>query len=203
MREVKIINQYATITDVINKSRFIAEIFPVNNELAIKEILNNIKLKHPKARHYCYAYIINQEYQNIENQSDDGEPSKTAGLPMLEILRYENLVNVLIVVTRYFGGTLLGTGGLIKAYSNALKHVLSEIDIKEAHLFYGYEIKVSYHDSELLKYLIIQSNGFIDEIKYDDDVIIKGYLVNKNDISLINEKFNNGLTISIIESQYR
>lgn len=96
------------------KSKFIANIFYVESEHEAEEILNSIRKKYHDARHHCFAYRIYQEGRVISRQSDDGEPSGTAGAPMLNILEKQELSNVLLVVTRYFGGILLGTGGLVK-----------------------------------------------------------------------------------------
>lgn len=117
-------NIQAEITE--KKSRFIANLFYVENadeaEIRIKEI----KKKYHDAKHNCFAYLIFENGEIYKKFSDDGEPSGTAGAPMMEIIEKENLRNVLIVVTRYFGGILLGTGGLVRAYSDSLKEAISK-----------------------------------------------------------------------------
>ena len=111
---------------VEKKSRFIANLFYVENpeeaELRIKEI----KKKYHDAKHNCFAYLTFENGEIYKKFSDDGEPSGTAGAPMMEIIEKENLRNVLVVVTRYFGGILLGTGGLVRAYSDALKEAIKK-----------------------------------------------------------------------------
>ncbi|NLJ72270.1 MAG: YigZ family protein, partial [Syntrophomonadaceae bacterium] len=107
---------------VIKKSRFIGYISPVNSETEAEDIVKKAKQKWPNARHYCYAYVLRE--QNLERYSDDGEPSGTAGVPILGVLRNQNLENIIVVVTRYFGGTLLGAPGLVRAYSNATSQVI-------------------------------------------------------------------------------
>lgn len=102
---------------VVQKSRFIAALLPVASEMDAREKLKAIQLKHSTARHNVFVYRIG----NCERFSDDGEPSGTAGKPVLEVLRQENIDHVLLVVTRYFGGILLGAGGLIRAYANSAK----------------------------------------------------------------------------------
>ncbi len=104
---------------VEKKSKFIAHAFYVESINEAEEYLGKIRKKYYDARHNCYAYRINVEDETYEKQSDDGEPSGTAGAPILNILKKKELSNVLVVVTRYFGGILLGTGGLVKAYSEA------------------------------------------------------------------------------------
>lgn len=106
----------AEITE--KKSRFIARVFPVKTEEEAVAFLQKVRKEHRDARHHCYAYITGEDGA-LEKFSDDGEPAKTAGLPMLELLRKKRLRNICVVVTRYFGGTLLGTGGLVRAYSAA------------------------------------------------------------------------------------
>lgn len=202
MTKIRVIDQYATQTDIILKSQFICEIFPVYNEKEARQCLVEVKARHPKAAHHCYAYVLKNEYQNIENQSDDGEPTRTAGLPMLKILRYENLVNIIVIVTRYFGGTLLGTGGLVRAYAGVLKHTLAHAQIKEACLYFGYIIKIAYADNEELKHLIKKKQGLVTSVKYQDQVVVTCYLKNKEDIQVIKQNFKNDLSITIIETRY-
>ena len=118
-------NEYKTVKDigiaeiVEKRSRFIASVRPVSSEEDALEYLNMLKQKYWDARHNVYAYIIREN--NIMRYSDDGEPSGTAGVPVLDILKREELTDVIVVVTRYFGGILLGTGGLVHAYSKAAK----------------------------------------------------------------------------------
>lgn len=103
---------------VEKKSRFIAHVFPVNSEEEAQAQIEEIRKKYWDARHNCHAFVIG-EHNEISRCSDDGEPSGTAGRPILEVLTGEGVHNVLVIVTRYFGGTLLGTGGLVRAYSQA------------------------------------------------------------------------------------
>ena len=199
---IKTIENQVTNTIVIEKSRFICQLFPVNNEMEAKKILKEIKKSHPKANHHCYAYLIKKEQQIIENQSDDGEPAKTAGLPMLEILRHENIVNVLAVVTRYFGGTLLGTGGLIRAYSKAVKQALNFANIKEVSLRYGYLINVDYSLYNIVEYEIRKFSGIIKDIKYGEEVMITFYIIAPDFINYLQDKVNNKIKITILDSEY-
>ena len=107
------------------KSRFIAQVFPVETEEEVTQTIEQIKKKYWDARHNCYAFVLGSRGE-ISRCSDDGEPSGTAGRPILEVITGQQLCNVLIVVTRYFGGTLLGTGGLVKAYSRAVQAGLAD-----------------------------------------------------------------------------
>lgn len=155
------INQYKTINDIfdgeikVKKSRFLCQLIPVTAETEAKEHIESIKKKHYNANHSCSAYRIGKE-QILERYSDDGEPSGTAGMPMLEVLRGADLTNILAVVTRYFGGTLLGTGGLVRAYTDATKEVLETTKIITKKLQRKFVVDVSYTLSGKLEYLIHQ-----------------------------------------------
>ncbi len=117
---------------VIEKSRFITRIFRVDSIDNVNNILEEIRKKHYDATHNCYAYILGDN-QEIQKCSDDGEPQKTAGFPMMDVLKKNNLTNVLVIVTRYFGGVLLGTGGLVRAYSNSLLQAIEKSEKIKIH----------------------------------------------------------------------
>jgi uncharacterized YigZ family protein len=148
------IEEAVTIELIEKKSRFIGNIFPVCDEEEVRSILASLKSKYKDAGHHCYGYIIG----NKEGFSDDGEPSGTAGKPILATLRGSGLNNVLIVVTRYFGGTLLGTGGLVRAYSESTKTAIEHA--KRITLIYGYKvmIQIDYSYLKKLQYLLEQKN---------------------------------------------
>lgn len=199
---LKTIDECVETSLEIQKSRFICNLCPVQDEKQAKEYINLIRKKHPKAAHHTYAYIIKQQFQNIENQSDDGEPQKTAGLPMLDILRYEGLVNVIVVVTRYFGGTLLGVGGLIKAYSSSLKNGVDHAKIIEAKLMKGYEIRVSYSLHQTIEHDLKKDKALIKKVSFEDDVLIVFYSENEKIIDYLVEKTNNNIKINELEAIY-
>ncbi len=125
--EYKTVSGYASAEIIEKKSKFIGYISPADTEEAAWQFLEFIRQKHRDATHNVYAYILNEN--NINKFSDDGEPAKTAGAPVLDVISGEGLTNVIIVVTRYFGGTLLGTGGLVKAYKQAAKAALDNTKI--------------------------------------------------------------------------
>ena len=112
----------------IKKSRFICHLKRIDNEDMAREYINQIKKEHYKANHNCSAYTLG-ENQEIQRSSDDGEPSGTAGIPMLEILKKRGIINTLAVVTRYFGGTKLGASGLIRAYSGSVNNALDTVQL--------------------------------------------------------------------------
>ena len=138
------------------KSRFIAHVVPVSSEEEAQAFINKQKKQFFDARHNCSAFVIGDN-QEITRCSDDGEPSGTAGRPMLEVLLNEGITNVCVVVTRYFGGTLLGTGGLVRAYQGAVKEGLNNSVIIEQ--ISGKELSVScdYTDVGKLQYLFANS----------------------------------------------
>lgn len=142
---LKIIQKGGTGEVVEKKSRFIAQIFPIETEEQALELLAQVKKKHYDARHNCFAYVLG-ENNETERCSDDGEPSGTAGRPMLDILTGQGIHDALAVVTRYFGGTLLGTGGLVRAYSAAVKAGLANCSIVEKSRGYCVTVVTDYNN---------------------------------------------------------
>ena len=161
-------------TELIEKkSKFIANLFYIESVKEAEEIINKIKKKYFDARHNCIAYRVLEKNRLIEKSSDDGEPSGTAGAPMLSILQKNNLKNVLVIVTRYFGGILLGTGGLVRAYSNSL---LQAIEIsKKVEKCYGQELKVvlDYNEFENFKYYCKNNKINIVDNQYLENIVCK------------------------------
>lgn len=156
----------------VKKSKFIANIIKITDEQDAKEKLNQIRKEYSDSRHNCYAYIVydNETKTKIEKSSDDREPSGTAGIPMLTLLQKNNLVNVLIVVTRYFGGILLGTGGLVRAYTDSSKQALEAAKIIE--LQYGeiLEYCIEYDEFEYFKYICEKNNIEIVKTEYSNNI---------------------------------
>jgi uncharacterized YigZ family protein len=124
-------------------SKFIAYAFPFPHENDLKSIIADIKTAHPKARHHCYAYRLTPD-KNIYRVNDDGEPSGTAGRPILNVLLSKELTNILVVIVRYFGGTLLGVPGLINAYKTATEDAILNAQIVEQTINDVYELKFDY-----------------------------------------------------------
>jgi len=148
------------------KSRFIANIFHVENVTEADEKIKQINKKYYDAKHNCYAYIVD----GIEKCSDDGEPSGTAGAPMLNILQGSNLCNIIVIVTRYFGGILLGTGGLVRAYSEATKRAIENSDVVEIVSGERYIIEVSYENVNNVLYWCNKLNIKICENVYETSI---------------------------------
>ena len=143
---------------IVKKSRFIASMFYIESEEQANQIIKETKKKYFDAKHNCYAYRINNSNYVLEKYSDDGEPSGTAGQPILNVLKGKELENVLIIVTRYFGGILLGTGGLVKAYTDSTISVMENTNIVNKALGSKIKIEVSYNELDKLNYYIRQNN---------------------------------------------
>lgn len=157
------------------KSRFIATVRPVESEDEAVSFINETKKKYWDARHNCSAFVIGKR-QELTRCSDDGEPAGTAGRPMLDVLLKENIHNAAVVVTRYFGGVLLGTGGLVRAYQQATKAGLSASEITEkkdgAVLF----IRTDYTGIGRLQYLFAQEKITVMDTAYEADVLVKAVI---------------------------
>lgn len=174
----------------IKKSKFITKLYRVNNINEINNILNEVKNKYKDSTHICYAYIIN----NMEKCFDDGEPSGTAGLPILNILKKNNLTNILAVVIRYFGGIKLGAGGLTRAYSNSISNTLKLTNIVELTEGYLIELEFSYDQVKLVDYMLNNKNIISKE--YNDNIIYKFYL-NETELSFVSELEKIAIHVSI------
>ncbi len=155
---------------VEKKSKFIATLCYIKNEEQANNLIKDIKKQYHDARHNCFAYRIMTESGVVERFSDDGEPSGTAGGPMLNILGKNNLCNVLVVVTRYFGGILLGTGGLVRAYSDATIKVINSATIARETIGLEAEIEIEYAQLEGFKYYCNKNNIRIVNVVYEDSI---------------------------------
>ncbi|MBQ3038410.1 MAG: YigZ family protein, partial [Clostridia bacterium] len=153
---------------VEKKSKFIASVCPCETEEEALDFLKKIKSKYPDATHNVYAYVIDEN--NIFRYSDDGEPQGTAGMPVLDTIRKEGIVDVCVVVTRYFGGTLLGTGGLVHAYGASASLGLNEAKIVTRALCNVVSVKVDYTMVGKLQHKIACDNLILDNTDYADDV---------------------------------
>jgi len=153
-------------------SKFLAFVYPVENDQQIKEILNQLKKEHHTANHHCYAYRLGADKMNYR-ANDDGEPSNTAGKPILGQIQSNDLTNILIVVVRYFGGTLLGVSGLINAYKNSASDVIKVSTIIEKQILFNYTIQFYFeHLNDVMK------------------------LLKQLDCKIINQQFDNNCEIS-------
>lgn len=172
MCDVKIVIEGAEGEIIEKKSRFIATVRPVKDESEATAFIDEIKKKYWDARHNCSAFVIG-EHNELTRCSDDGEPSGTAGRPMLEVLLGEEVHNVAVVVTRYFGGVLLGTGGLVRAYQAAVKEGLSCSKIAMQRKGKVYALTMDYNEWGRVQSYIASNSYIIDSTDYSDKVFSK------------------------------
>ncbi len=174
---------------IINKSRFIGYSKPIKSEEECLEFIEIIKTKHKDATHNVYAYITG-ENGNTQRYSDDGEPSGTAGVPILEVLKKEELVDLVVVVTRYFGGIKLGAGGLVRAYIKGAKIALDSSKIVEKILYSRIKFKIEYTLYGKVENELMTKNYQVEDIIYDEAV----------NIVVICEKHKSDLLINLIRN---
>ena len=163
----------------IKNSKFITLLYIIKDTNNIKNILEEVKEKYPKATHYCYAY----KTLNEQKSSDDGEPGGTAGIPMLNVLLKEDLINILAITVRYFGGIKLGAGGLVRAYTKSLTTALDKANYKELINGLIVEIKTSYEEQKDLEYKLKNINIINKEYKEEVIYIIE---IPNNKLELLN-----------------
>lgn len=168
--------------NIINKSKFIGIVKRVDTKAQALDILDSIKKDHSLATHICYAYIL----PNTELFSDDNEPSGTAGLPILDVLKKNNLNYIIAIVVRYFGGIKLGSNGLIRAYSNTISTLIKD-NIKEAGTGYLIRIEENYNNSDLINYLL--KDAVIINKDYQDKITIEAIVNKKTLESLSNVNY--------------
>ncbi|MCJ0601976.1 YigZ family protein [Enterococcus cecorum] len=188
----------------IKKSKFICHLFRIENEEQAKEYIAKIKKEHYKANHNCSAYMLGENFE-IQRSSDDGEPSGTAGVPMLEVLKKNQLQNTLAIVTRYFGGIKLGAGGLIRAYSTSVSEALKEIGIVQGKLQQILDIIIDYPQLGKLQNYLENEQIAIQEIDYLEKIQVKVAIdINqwKSFQNAIIDLFNNQLSIQILDQKY-
>lgn len=179
MRTIKN-ESYAEIT--VKKSKFIANVFPVDSKEEAEKKIEEIKKKYNDARHNCYGYIV----ENFEKCSDDGEPSKTAGAPILDIIKRKELQNVLVVVTRYFGGILLGTGGLVRAYSKVAQDAIEKVEVVNKVMGIRYIIYIKYDNQKDTLYWCKKLNINVIDTKYDKYIELTLESTKENKEKLLN-----------------
>lgn len=185
MKEYKTVEFESKDEFVEKKSRFIGYVKPVKTQEEATNFINSIKSKHWDATHNVSAFVLREN--NIQRSSDDGEPSGTAGVPTLDVLLKENLVDVCVVVTRYFGGTLLGAGGLIRAYSHSSKiaveagHIITMAPCKVL------SVSVDYSFYDRLNILLSEFNANIENSEFTDNVTVT-FSVRENTVPFLKDK---------------
>jgi len=167
---------------IINKSKFITYLYKVNNIDEINNILDNLKKEYKDATHHCYSYVIG----NIKRFNDDGEPSHTAGMPMLNVLENKKLDNVLAVVIRYFGGIKLGAGGLVRAYTNSVSEAVNKANIIPIIKEYKIRIEFDYNNVNNINYIL---KDYKITYKEFDENIIYEFMYEENNYPLDIDKY--------------
>lgn len=168
------VEEISTWEQVIEKSKFIGVVYPVNNTSEVKNALEEVKQNYPNARHYVYAFRLKEN--NQEKSSDDGEPQGTGGKPVLEILQHKDLWNALVVVVRYFGGILLGTGGLTRAYGGTARQTLEQAKISLIVPYSVFLLNVPYAWHEKLKYQLQLHHWIVGNEEFTERVKIEVYI---------------------------
>ena len=166
------IHHYAAFEYEDRKSVFIGEAMPVSTEEDALRFIDTVKKKYPDARHHVYAYVLRDN--SIMRFTDDGEPQGTAGMPVLDIIRKNGLTDTAIVVTRYFGGTLLGTGGLVRAYSAAALGAIENAEIITYDVYVTFSIETTYSDYQKFAPIFQEMGYRSTDVRYTDKVLLTG-----------------------------
>lgn len=193
---MKSIDKITQNTIIIKKSEFITTLIPCYHKEEIKYYIE--KYSDKDATHNCYAYIV----ENLEKANDDGEPSQTAGLPMLNVLQKQGLSNIIAIVTRYFGGIKLGAGGLTRAYSQSVAQAILEAHIIETEPVDLYEIILDYHFTKKFEHLMKMNNIRCEHIEYSDKVMYHCYIRDKVFLDLIQDLTSNQFEYKVIRTDY-
>lgn len=195
MKSIKEITEHELI---IKKSSFLCTLIPCDDHQLANDIVKQYKEKYFDANHNCSAYIVNGH----EKANDDGEPSKTAGMPMLNVLQKQELTNVIAIVTRYFGGIKLGAGGLTRAYTQSVAETLKVACIVEKQPINVYKISLDYTHTRKFEHLARTSNIHIEAIEYEDKVIYTTYINEEAFFDTIRDLTNNQYTKEFLYEVY-
>ena len=166
---LRAVYRQAEVEVIEKKSRFIASVLPIQTEEEGLAFLEGLRKKHYNASHNCYAYQLGERHE-LQRFSDDGEPGGTAGMPILNVLQAEDIHNAIVVVTRYFGGTMLGAGGLVRAYTKAAHDGLAAACIIEKKLYTRFRVEADYGLSGKIQYGTLQAGHIIHDTQYTDAV---------------------------------
>lgn len=181
------------------RSKFIGRAYYVTSAEEAENKIKEIRKQNNDARHHCFAYRIYDNGNIIDRFSDDGEPSGTAGAPMLNLLIKNELNNVLIIVTRYFGGILLGTGGLVRAYSETAKLAIEQAEVQIIELGFELKLYLPYQDLENFKYYCKKNRILISNIEFAENIICKIEVNNEEKEKILTEEIKTKFNIQKIE----
>lgn len=184
-KDYKTVKGFGEREIVLSKSRFIAYVNRAESEEEAIEFINSIKKKHPNATHNCSCYMVG-EHDQIQKANDDGEPSGTAGVPMLEVLKKQGLKDTVVVVTRYFGGIKLGGGGLIRAYGKATTEGIDAAQVVERKLHHVMKISIDYTWLGKVENEIRNSHYNLSDIQYADSVHLLVDVLQKDEQTFTN-----------------
>lgn len=176
---MKIPKNYFSTEETIKGSRFLAELFPILSQAEVREKIKSQKQKYADATHVCHAFICGKNAE-IMGMSDDGEPGGTAGRPMLDVLKGSGATNLLVTITRWFGGTLLGTGGLVHAYGDGVKNVLSVAEFEELVEKSSFSIVCDYQQYQIVKKIFEKFTLYDVSEDFGETITIKGNIAEKD-----------------------
>ena len=187
MKSFKTVHQAAEKEIVINKSRFIGHVMPVSSEEEAQAFVEEIRKKHRTATHNVPVYLLGQDH-SIQKYSDDGEPSGTAGVPVLNMLKNEGITDVAIVITRYFGGVKLGTGGLVRAYTQSAKEALEEAKVIEMIQYELVQVNLEYNQHGKMQHFLESNPQYLlKDTLYTDKVAVLIYTKGEDNETLLSK----------------
>ncbi len=175
---------YAQTELIVKKSLFLAEAFPIEKAEDAKKILKEQRVKHKGARHVVSAFIVGNKGE-VQGSSDDGEPKGTAGRPTLAVLQHKNTTNIMLTTTRWFGGILLGRGGLVRAYTESAQNVVQLATFEERKSKSSFKLKCAYSESNIVSFLLEQNNASIINIEYGEEVVFCFSILETDEDALI------------------
>ncbi len=178
-----ILKEYASTELFIKNSRFLTEAFPIKTQQEARTLLKSQKQKYQDSTHVVHAFVIG-DAAGILGCSDDGEPSGTAGKPALAVLKGGNITNIMVTITRWFGGTLLGTGGLVKAYSDSVKEILNIVSREKLIKKTRFSFNCSYSEYEYIKRNLEEFSVETENIEFTEAVMIEGLIPDEKKITL-------------------
>lgn len=198
---MKIPKDYFSTEETIKGSRFLSELFPISSQAEVREKIKAQKQKYADATHVCHAFICGKNAE-IMGMSDDGEPGGTAGRPMLDVLKGSGATNLLVTITRWFGGTLLGTGGLVHAYGDGAKNVLSVAEFEELVEKSKFSLSCDYQQYQVVKKIFENFTLYDVGEDFGEAITIKGEIA-ATDFDTLKQKIfdsTNGKVLPIINS---
>ena len=158
----------------VKKSRFIARVTPVCDKQDIKAFIEKAKHDYPDARHHCWAYLLGDPTQPVSAaMNDDGEPSGTAGRPILNVIQHKNIGDIIVVVIRYFGGIKLGAGGLVRAYSGATEAVLSQVKTEQRQQVFSCHLTFDFDKEQYIRHWLEKHHGEVVSVNYSEKVLLQ------------------------------